>query len=218
MIKLGHIEFYPDENGYQGAANCVASYILSESNFSNYREYKPCATDDYTGCIVHEVKGEESFSYRCPDYKDASRLLMTADKISMLVRSLAVSGAEEYITKMIEFDALILNTGRSYDSIKVVENRMAPLDNFGSAFLSESPITCNIKSAIQKLKSQPFANTFYKQVSAVRSLYGSHLQIRKGIDLTPLLKDLAKIYDKQVIDRIQSIWEIQKATYSDLFV
>lgn len=140
-----------------------------------------------------------------------------------------------YITAIMELDALIRNDDRHINNISLLQLpnglwKTAPVFDNGSSFgaRDKDPTVGSVhgitgpwlfnEARYYKVGARPFSSSFEKQVKACRQLYGSRLQIKEDIDLTDAFARISEVYGKAVAERMESVWKISRAKYSDLFV
>lgn len=227
MKKFGDVYFIEDENGYEAAAEVVATSILKQSNITDIVEYQPCILSEKTGCIAKSIGGIMSLSdlynqHSDKSFEDATRLMYTENKIRYMALT---TGLGEQLAQLLEFDALILNNTRKLDNTMITykdgKYSIVIGYNNSSGFLSDTkkyPLTKNVRSAIQQVQPSLFNRDFSKQVKAVRSVCGSQLKINKNVSIEDALESLKQLYSADVLNRIRSVWNIQKERYSELFV
>ncbi len=140
-----------------------------------------------------------------------------------------------YVTAIMELDALTRNDDRHINNISLLQLpnglwKMAPVFDNGSGFGAggkEATIGCVHgvtgpwlfnEARYYKVGARPFSSSFEKQVKSCRQLYGPRLQIKEDIDLTEAFARISEVYGKAVAERMESVWNISRAKYSDLFV
>lgn len=140
-----------------------------------------------------------------------------------------------YVTAIMELDALTRNDDRHINNISLLQFpnglwKKAPVFDNGSGFGAwgkEATIGCVHgvtgpwlfnEARYYKVGARPFSSSFEKQVKACRQLYGPRLQIKEDIDLTEAFARISDVYGKAVAERMESVWNISRAKYSDLFV
>jgi len=140
-----------------------------------------------------------------------------------------------YITAIMELDALTRNDDRHINNISLLQLpnglwKTAPVFDNASGFgaRDKDPTIGSVhgitvpwlfnEARYYKVGARPFSSSFEKQVKACRQLYGSRLQIKEDIDLTEAFARITETYGKAIAERMESVWNISKAKYSDLFV
>lgn len=175
------------------------------------------------------LEPNSKFRARHPLQETVSRL------VGLVVAGTGLSDFGGYLTAVLELDALTRNNDRHYNNLSLIQFsnglwKIAPVYDNGSAFGardkdpaaggvygSQGPWLFN-EARYYRISAMPFTSDFEKQVKACRSLYGSRLQIRRDIDLAPAFDHIASIYGERVADRMESVWNISKNKYQDLFV
>jgi len=125
----------------------------------------------------------------------------------------------QWLTCLMEFDALILNEDRHLHNVAVIRKadgkyRLIPLFDNGAAFCSDTtkdyPLSMPVQACIRNVKAKPFNTNSKTQISACRELYGDQLKV--GLtekDITLGLLDGFSGYSQVIKVRILSIIRFQ---------
>lgn len=172
--------WYKQNNaGYEGAAEYIASVVLKYSNIDSYVEYEQCQINDKMGCrSLNFLKEGESFIslqrmydiYQGGQLSERIRLFNNiSERIAFVldfVKDYASLDLEDYLSKMLAFDMLILNTDRHFNNIGIIANskentfRTAPVFDNGNSLLSNVlifPLDEPLEENISKAVGQPFS-------------------------------------------------------------
>lgn len=248
-IKSDNIWFKADYLGYEGASETVATLIAKHSNIGDYVKYQIKAiTDEYDGrifcgCISKDflpnknckiITSLELFKqYKGINIYKETQNMSTKDRIKYFVDSIEeITGIKNYgpyLTKMLEFDAFVLNEDRHFNNIAFLYDSetekfsLTPLFDNGAAFMSDVSmdykIGGNTRGMILKVKAKPFSTDFDKQVKAAEELYGKQLQIDKSIRIPFRTKEsIIEYYGEEVLNRIEYIINHQKQKYQEFLV
>ncbi|MDW0118427.1 hypothetical protein QTL97_15965 [Sporosarcina thermotolerans] len=179
--------------GYEGLAEVLASLILSCSTLTKqqYVTYKPCKIllptgETSIGCYSYDFRGklqevtlERLFeaNFTSTDSILNDKALSTKEKFEQLMQRIeAFTGldARDEITRLLAFDALILNEDRHTNNILFLYDpvektwQIAPIFDNGLSLLSDEkdyapnkPLTI----LIRKVKAKPFNSSFSRQLA-----------------------------------------------------
>ena len=182
-----------DTRGYEGQAEVLASLVLSHSTLheKDYVKYYPCEIvlpngDTSIGCYSYDFRGklqevtlERLFeaNFISTDSVLNDKSLSTRDKFEQIMQQVQVFTGLDVrleITRLLAFDALILNEDRHTNNILFLYNpvekswQLAPIFDNGLSLLSDEkdyvpgkPLTI-LK---RKVKAKPFNSSFSKQLS-----------------------------------------------------
>lgn len=230
-----------DDLGYEALAEVFSYRIAKEINFPfeilKY-ELAKVQTDDFsvtTSCVSKTFTSdgitETSFirifknEFNEDIYDSIDKMTNIKDRIKYVSEKLntlnGIDNAGEYITGILQFDALILNEDRHFHNFTLLYNEnnnsysYTPLFDNGAGFLSDMkwdyPLYIPIEIAQRKVKSKPFTNSFSKQVQAATELYGSQILPPEKIDI--YIGDFYDYYDEEIIKRICCIIKTTMKTY-----
>lgn len=245
-IKSDNIWFKADYLGYEGASETIATLIAKHSNIENYVKYQiKTVTDEYDGCIFRGCISKDFLpnqnckiitslvlfkQYKGIDIYKETQKMSTKDRIKYFVDGIeeitGIKNYGSYLTKMMEFDAFVLNEDRHFNNIAFLYDSetekfsLTPLFDNGAAFMSDISmdykIGGNTRGMISKVKAKPFSTDFDKQVKAAESLYGRTLQIDKNIQIPFRTKEsIIEYYGEEVLNRIEYIINHQKQKYPE---
>lgn len=191
---IGNQWIKQDARGYEGIAEHVASLILQNStlNPTEYVTYIPCSVifDDGTkksGCLSSDFRGKdeqeislerlfEKYFLSTSDILGNSKL-STSEKVEQVVGKVYEFTNLDVtlpLTRMLAFDAFILNEDRHTNNIlflyKVKEDswEFAPLFDHGLSMLSDLndyPTHVDLEILKRKVKAKPFNSNFKKQLA-----------------------------------------------------
>jgi len=199
-----------DDLGYEGLAE-YAAYEMSK--FTNIEEklgflveYKLCIINDglknHNGCVskYFTQPDEQIISIRrlYSQYgksvdNEVDKLQSVEERVTSVVEFVeaqtGLTGFGEYLTLLMEFDALIFNEDRHFHNIALIKKPLGyaftPVFDNGAAFLSDCtldyPLNKPFEVCLRNVKAKPFSRSFAKQVEACRNLYGSQLIIKGDI-------------------------------------
>ena len=235
------IWYKADYLGYEGLAEVVASDILRYSNFDRYCEYQPekikFNDEVYSGCKSEDFlyKGETLMTLEKMGllYRNASLGMFLAshamfdDKIRVtmdFIKSLNISGADRYMTALIEFDALILNEDRHTNNICFVRRQdglhIGPVFDNGCSLLSNTgmhSMKTKPEYLINDAEARPFCKNFATQKKYMEAETG--IVFKTSYDITKLrniLDKCAEYYPDDILSRVEKVMEIQLQKYPEL--
>ncbi|MGG2085345.1 hypothetical protein [Lysinibacillus pakistanensis] len=191
--RVGNKWIKQNSRGYEGQAEVLASLILSCSilNEQDYVTYKPCEIllpdgEISVGCYSYDFRGklqevtlERLFeaNFTSTDLILNNKALSTAEKFEQLMQKVQLfTGLDvrEEVTRLLAFDALILNEDRHTNNILFLFNpiekswRLAPIFDNGLSLLSDEkdfPPGKPLTILKRKVKAKPFNSSFSKQLS-----------------------------------------------------
>ena len=228
-----------DFMGYEGIAECLSSVIAHNTNIGDFApivDYFACdgtaEEQVYTGCYSKNFlnAGESCVTtQRLMTFKYGKTLVRHLEKMStkdrvktvvdFMLDETAISNFGEWLTCLMEFDALILNEDRHLHNVAVIRKsdgtyRLMPLFDNGAAFCSDTtkdyPLSMPIQACVRKVKAKPFNTNFNTQISACRELYGEQLRVDLAEqDITSELLGSFVGYPQAVRARILSIIRLQ---------
>lgn len=244
--KMGVDWYKGDYMGYEGLAEVYVSEMLKHSSVNSYVKYYPvditCGDNFYTGCFSLDfldnyeelitIERLHVLTRGKPLAKELDRIPSIKNKIlytvSFLEEETGLKGVGEYLTALLELDALFLNEDRHTNNIAIIRNtktkqfRFCPYFDFGLSLLSDTsayPLNhFSVEKAISSVKAKPFSSSFDSQVSAARSLYGS--QVRFNLPnrfLLDLKEKYQSYYDTDVLNRAVETLIYQISHNKDMF-
>lgn len=225
-----------DHMGYEGLAEVVISRLLEKTNIENFVRYYPCkikfGIHNRSGCYSHNFlqKGYELIPlerlHRLYTSVGLSQKLKelgnTKDKIKYTVDFVEnvtkITGFGEYLTTMLEIDALFLNEDRHTNNIAIIRNpsknefSLCPYFDQSLSLLSDLDefwLDGVIDKHIQRVSAKPFA-TFNEQTKIAQELYGKQLKIKFSIDdVHSVINELSEYYNNDILERVKYIIEKQ---------
>ncbi|RUL54169.1 hypothetical protein [Lysinibacillus antri] len=179
--------------GYEGIAEYVASMILANSTLhpSEYVKYTPCeiivnsfATEgcispDFRGKYEQEISLERLFEKNFTLTSDilGNSKLSTSEKVAQVIEKVYEFTELDItlpLTRMLAFDAFILNEDRHTNNILFLYDikedswKLAPLFDHGLSLLSDMkdyPKHMDVEILKRKVKAKPFNSSFKKQLA-----------------------------------------------------
>lgn len=182
-----------DTLGYEGQAEVLASLVLACSTLQekDYVKYYPCEIvlpngETSIGCYSHDFRGklqevtlerlfEANFTSTDPILYDIS--LSTMEKFEQIIQQVKVFtglNIRAEISRLLAFDALILNEDRHTNNILFLYNpvektwQLAPIFDNGLSLLSDEKDYAQGKPLTilkRKVKAKPFNSSFSKQLA-----------------------------------------------------
>ena len=240
--RIGNTWLKEDYLGYEAASEYLCSQILEYSNVQDFVRYTMatgtaneqnvhfCASEHFLQAGEQLITLHDAWEslYGVPFYKSMERL-STEERIRTTVdfmeNQLKIMNAGEELTRLLEWDAFVLNEDRHSNNIAFIEDtdgnfRFAPMFDNGAAFLSDThaySLQENPHKLITKVKSKPFNVDFKKQVQVAESLYGKQLQLYP-MDLENTFCDIRGQYGVLVANRIKVVCQHQFEKYADFFM
>lgn len=202
-----------DSRGYEGEAEVLASQLLEFStlNQDEFVKYYSCkiilpSGEGAMGCYsydfrssLQEVTLERLFeaNFDSTDELLNSTSLSTEEKfgsILQLIKKYTGLDARNEISRMLAFDALLLNEDRHTSNIVFLYNplneewRLAPIFDNGLSLLSDTkdyPLGKPLSVLMREVKAKPFSSSFTKQLSLYKG--PAFLDKRKIMDFLQTL-------------------------------
>lgn len=229
-----------DSLGYEGLAESASSHILSKSNISEYVDYSMTYIDEdgklYRGCCCKDFLGEGDSLITLarlmklvqPRLLERNVNISTENyiesAITLVEEFTGIRSFGEWLGKLLEFDAFILNEDRHLNNIAIIKNdvkdeyRLMPVFDNGLSLLSDLndyPMSVGSSINIRKVKSKPFASKFDRQIKAVKNVLGLKLKLSKT--LLDFDNSKVTIYERRYVDRVESVIKAQANKYNYLF-
>lgn len=237
-FQLANHWYKLDYLGYEGAAERAVTDILQKSNVRSFVSYS-LDDLDYNGILSHGClsKNFRQEGYRILTVEDLLLNyygqsgtefmdgLSVKDKIQKVVDAVeSVTGFRcfgEYLTTLLELDALTLNEDRHFHNIAVLKHEdghyeYCPIFDNGAAFLSDYsmdyPMEGPVSPLLEKVKAKPFSESFDEQVCAARELYGPQLCVsdQEKLISEEAMAEITETYGVQIANRISYIANLQK--------
>ena len=221
--------------GYEGIVECLTSVIAHNTNIGDFApvtDYFMCAGtaegQAYTGCYSKNFlnAGESCVTVqRLITFKHGKlldkRLMRMSTKervktvVGFMLEETGILNFGEWLTCLMELDALILNEDRHLHNVAVIRKadgsyKLMPLFDNGAAFCSDTtrdyPLHMPVQTCIRNVRAKPFNTSFKTQVSACRELYGEQLNVElTEQDITSELLDGFANYPQAVKSRVLNI-------------
>lgn len=230
--------------GYEAAAEYISSQLAHYTNlppFIDYSimylpingiEYTACCSSDFLGSDILVSSKDLFLKFRNENINEVIREKNLKEKITYFVTSIEeMTGIPDYgscLTHMLEYDAFILNEGRSFDNIQFLYNDTtgfspAPLFDFGDSFLSDMrnkyPSTLSFNDIARSIEAKPFDLDFTKQLDMCHYLYGTQLQIDKSVCFTSqMAHNITSYYGDYIHDRIAFLIDKQITLHRNNFI
>lgn len=232
------IWYKADHMGYEGLAEVVISRLLEKTNISNFVMYYPSKIEfgyhNRSGCYsynflqdgceliplerLHRLYTNIGLSKKLKEFDNAKdRIKYTVDFIESVTN---LKGFGEYLTAMLEIDALFLNEDRHTNNIAVIRNpktkefSLCPYFDQGLSLLSDLDgfwLEGDTEKHILRVNAKPFGS-FEAQASAAQELYGKQLEIHFSMhDVNRILDDMGEYYNDEILNRVRFIMEKQLA-------
>lgn len=133
----------------------------------------------------------------------------------------------QYLTMMLEIDALFLNEDRHFHNIAVIFDRLTnkfrlcPIfDNGGSLFSDVTlsyPLVNSIDECMKVITAKPFSPCFEDQVKAAEDLYGRQFEFWfSNEDVVDTLANTVGFYGVTVLERVGHVLIEQMKKYNYL--
>ena len=230
-----------DYFGYEGAAEYLCSEILKHSNLTNFVSYNICKMsyqdEPINGCsscdlfanhdgmklitlhdlILHSTG--KTIEKLTRGHSIEERIEIVVNKVEEITK---LKGFGQYLTALLEFDALVLNEDRHFNNIAVLKSQtglgydFCPIFDNGAGFLSDITEYKRV-SDIVNVEAKPFTKKFDKQMKACQALYGPQLQLISA-NYEYAFDEIESFYGSKIRDRMESIWSRQERLYNDFFV
>ncbi|WP_342528201.1 hypothetical protein MKY84_04990 [Chryseomicrobium sp. FSL W7-1435] len=191
--NLGDIWVKQDVRGYESEAEMLASLLLENSTLhkEDYVSYHPCKIElpsgEVTkGCYSYDFRGrlqevtlERLFeaNFTSTDAILNNTNLSTHQKFEAVfqkVEEFTGLNVRLEVSRLLAFDALILNEDRHTNNIVFLYNaseeewQLAPIFDNGLSLLSDVkdyPVSRPISILVREVKAKPFASSFSKQLA-----------------------------------------------------
>lgn len=233
-----------DQWGHEGLSEVLASWVAQHTNLPDFApvvKYSVCTMQEpnpygpsehplvYRGCYSPNflTPGEECITLYRILTRDKERKILhhfselnISEQIDFLVKEVteltSLLNFGEWLTCILEFDMLIMNTDRHLNNLAVVRKsdgsyRLMDLfdsgSSLGSGFSSSYFGGMSANDCIRCAKAKPFSDIFIEQVQFCREKFGRQLKISiPSLDEVP--KEL-NIYTKRELGRAKEILRLQ---------
>ena len=244
-------KFYNPENncwykqdylGTEGLSEYVASMLLEDSNI-DYVKYEPCQFKNnkktVTGCCSENflLPGERLIStyeliknHKNIDIADEIVHMEVSDRIKFFVETIVeITGLQDfgqYLTKMLQLDAVTKNDDRHFNNISVIqkengEYRFCPIYDNGGSFLSDQYTYGDnlsqeeVYKQMDEVQAKPFSIDFDIQLDECESLYPATLCLKKNPEIDKEL--LSYFYNENDINKVEEMVRQAQRKYGYLF-
>ncbi|MBO5166716.1 MAG: hypothetical protein J6B90_09000 [Lachnospiraceae bacterium] len=235
-----------DFTGYEGLAEYMVSALLKYCNLQS-EDYVLYDTEEimyesarYLGCKSKSFLPEgwqlitlERLFYNFYGeslYKSIYKIENLENRVTFLVEQVErITGLKEfgkYMSKLLTIDALFLNEDRHTHNMAVLldtkgEYHYCPIFDNGGALLSDTtmdyPMSGDIYTLLDKVKSKTFCQDFDEQLDVVERLCGQHLQFTFDRKVIADLLDKESYYPEEIKTRVEKILLNQRRKYEYLF-
>lgn len=226
------IWYKADHMGYEGLAEAVVSKLLAKTNIADFVEYEPVKIKfgyhNRSGCYsknflkkgyeliplerLHRLYKKVGLAKKLQEFDNAKgRIEYTVDFVEDVTN---IKRFGEYLTAMLEIDALFLNEDRHTNNIAIIRNPesneflFCPYFDQGLSLLSDLDgfwLDGDTDKHITRVAAKPFG-TFGSQVTAAQELYGKQLEIDFSMrDVDNILEGLKEYYNDEIIERVRYV-------------
>lgn len=147
--------------------------------------------------------------------------------VDFVTETTGLKGFGQYITSLLEIDALFLNEDRHMNNIAVLFDRQkrtygyCPIFDNGASLFSDTtmsfPLHQDVYQCLQDIEAKPFSRNFEEQVEAAESMYGVQLKFWfTARDVEEVVAQASVFYDRDVLDRVEQTMREQIRRYSYL--
>jgi len=230
------IWYKADHMGYEGLAEVVVSKLLAKTNITDFVEYEPVKIEfgyhNRSGCYsknflkkgyeliplerLHRLYKKVGLAKKLQEFDNAKdRINYTVDFVEEVT---IIKDFGEYLTAMLEIDALFLNEDRHTNNIAIIRNpdinefTLCPYFDQGLSLLSDLDgfwLDGDTEKHIMRVTAKPFG-PFKAQVTAAQELYGKQLNIQFTMeDVNLILEELNEYYSIEILNRVHFIIEKQ---------
>lgn len=226
--------------GYEGAAEFASSALLNMTDYAhvdyelcdieyNDRCYHGCKSKDFLKNTELEIVSIERLfkqEYGAIRHQDSKNSLR--DKIKYFVDdTIKITELDDfgaYLTRLLEWDALILNEDRHFKNIAVLRGKdgytYCPIFDNGAAFLSDTredyPLGDSVYGLMPKVQAKPFDTDFDKQLEVCRNLYGQQFYISARNLEQSVLERIEAVYGEGIRNRIETVYNHQVDMYPEM--
>lgn len=242
----GEYWYKADFLGYEALVEFLVSNLLKKTTATAFVDYEltqiKVENKIYTGCKSKHFLAENAElvtlarlfqSYNGVNLTDAYADMEVEDCIRYVVEGVEkITGLQkfgEYITMLLEVDALFLNEDRHMHNIAVVRRAdgsfdYCPIFDNGAGLLSDTTISFGIDRSLEEcyasVEAKPFNRSFDVQLDAAESMYG--IQLRHWFtmnDVLGLLDTAREYYSEDIIGRVAELmrWQIRRYSYQEDF-
>lgn len=244
--RQGDYWYKADYMGYEGLAEVVVSRLLARSGVPGLVEYEPVMIEYresmFRGCKSRNFLGPEEelitadrlirqFTGRSLS-TELARIADVKERILYLVENVTeITGVKDfgaYLTAALEIDAVFLNEDRHVNNIAVIYcgaekgYRLCPYFDYGLSLYADTTVDFKLGVSLEECRSRieakPFCRDFDEQLDRAEELYGKQFcfyfderDIRQELEL------MKGIYEEEVLRRVETVLNRQRAKYAYLF-
>ena len=241
--QKGEYWYKVDCSGYEALAEFIVSQLLKKSTakvisydlvplkYAN-KELVGCKSKDFlqpeqeliTLQRLYQTHQGESLVEKLVPMEVSERIKYVVDFVK---KSTNLFNFGQYLSTLLEVDALFVNEDRHMNNIAVLFNSKkktydyCPLFDNGAALFSDTitsfPMDYDVWKCFKEIKAKPFSIDFEEQVTAVEELYGVQFAFWFDVhDVEKLLEKASVYYSKDVIERVDIIIREQLRRYTYL--
>lgn len=229
--------------GCEGLAETICSDLLDRSNIGLHAHYRPvqiqAGLSAFRGCESPNFLKDNDRLFTGVDIIDGANFdperLRKEQPTEQTIREFIQLAKEKtdgydistFLCKLLEFDQLVLNTDRNFGNISLLhkpDGRYLPIvfDN-GRSFMTELLHYPELSmEAISNMAfSLPFSKTYPLQVCAIEQICGVSSLFRTKYTLEDLdvsFDKCSKIYPKDLIERVRSLFLYQMEQHPEYFL
>ena len=242
---VGEYWYKADHMGGEALSEIVVSELLKYSNLCDFVSYTPVMIEygdrELRGCASRNFRGKNEtlipferlhraykgigLAEALKNFTDTTeRIRYTVDFVE---KTTGLKNVGEYLTTILELDAIMLNEDRHTNNLAVVRNedtkeyRLCPIFDNGLSLLSDwndYPVDRDIYDCIEKVRAKPFAYTFDEQVECAEALYGYQLKFHFAHrDVEQIVDRLNTFYENETLERLKRIIREQSRKYAYYF-
>lgn len=230
--------------GCEGLAETICSDLLDQSNIGLHAHYRPVQIQaglcTFRGCESPNFQDDNDRLLTGIDVIDGANFdlerLRKEQPINQTIRDFIQLVKQEtdgydistFLCKLLEFDQLVLNTDRNLGNISLLhksDGRYLPIvfDN-GRSFLTNELLQgpdLSMEAISNLAYSVPFSKTHSLQVRVIEQICGVSSLFRTKYTLEDLdlsLDQCSKIYPKDLIERVRSLFLYQMEQHPEYFL
>lgn len=238
--------WYKADHAYEGLAEVIASDMLKKSNIDCFFDCKPVGiaigNAIHSGCIspnglmknerlvtAYDLLNAAGSPYakridNITEWSTPTESMRTF--VEEIEKYTGIENFGQYLTKMLEFDAILLNDDRHMSNICVIRDKEnqtyspGPVFDHGHAFgLWRARLIRPVEQLKEETESVPFSRSFDAQMHVAEKLYGGQ-QLKltySAEDLEKSLRKCEEYYQQDVINYVKDVALIQMDQYRDYF-
>ena len=244
--KFNNKWYKADYLGYESLSEYICSNLLEYTNVDDFIHYDlqkiQYKSHIFNGCVSENFLTDEyniitldklfqayynlDITMKCVEfYKIEDRIKFVVNKV---IEATRLDNFGEYLTLLLEMDALFLNEDRHFNNIAVLQNKetglfeYCPIFDNGASLLSDTsldyPIEKSLNECFEEIESKPFAYRFEEQIDAAEHLYKVQFQYNFTMTNVKNLAYKAKetgMYSDEIIERIILVLreQVKKCAY-----